>query len=84
MNHLIHNTSESYSLSDAVIELGFSSSSTMTVDARELAIELVEIRKTKNKSDYSVQDALRDLGISQGSTPTLATLKLAVKLISLK
>jgi hypothetical protein len=75
---------QNYSFEDAVHELGFPGSNQITVAARDLAIELLEIRKTKKQSDYSVQDALKDLGIPQGLIPTLATLKQAVKLISLK
>jgi hypothetical protein len=55
-----------------------------SVDARSVAFELLELRKTRSKADYSVQNALRDLGIPANSTPTLATLKQAVKLISLR
>jgi hypothetical protein len=76
-------TNTTYSLNDAIQELGFQSNTQITVSARDLAIELLEIRKTKRKSDYSVQDALRDLGIPSGSTPTLSTLKQAIKLISI-
>lgn len=83
-NNSQQKNSGSYGVSDALAELGFPANATVTVDARSLAIDLVELRKTKKQSDYSVQDALKDLGIPQGSIPTLATLKQAVKLISLK
>jgi hypothetical protein len=55
----------------------------MTLAAKELALDLVNFRKTKKQSDYSVFDALTDLGFMQnGGTVTLAAKKLAVQAIA--
>jgi hypothetical protein len=73
----------SYSFNDAVIELGFTNTNNMTVAAKELALDLVNIRKTKKQSDYSVYDALTDLGFTQGGgIITLDAKRLAVQAIA--
>ena len=73
-----------YSYSDAVAELGFPRDAILTVDAKALALELVEVRKTKRQRDYSVRDALWELGLPADSTPTLKLLELAVRLVALQ
>jgi hypothetical protein len=72
-----------YSFNDAVIELGFTNANNMTVAAKELALDLVNVRKTKKQSDYSVYDALSDLGFLSGQgIITLDAKRLAVQAIA--